>query len=158
MRKLCSTLVTYFLQFSTTWTNCVQHLMYCVCIDQPSSYGTLGDAPETAVLVQNIPNEKAIAILWFASTLVEEVGKMDSSSMKQFDTPFPYSLYRADFLIRHKFHQQMVPNVDEIVPLIAKYIASDATGGDIKVRQEAMRCFQVCFPQGISFPFDKLTF
>lgn len=148
VRKLCSTLVTYFLQFSTSWTNCVKHLMYCVCIEQPSPYGTLGDAPETAVLVQNMLNEKAIAILWFASTLVEEVGKMDSNSMKQFDTSFPRSLYRADLLIRHKFHQQMVPNVDEIVPLIAKYIANDATRGDVKVRQEAMRCFQVCFPRG----------
>jgi hypothetical protein len=33
--------------------------------------------------VQNISEDQAVAIFWFAATLVEEVGKTDSNSMKQ---------------------------------------------------------------------------
>jgi hypothetical protein len=39
--------------------------------------------PETSQLIENITDEKATIVLWFASNLVEEVGKTDSSSMKQ---------------------------------------------------------------------------
>lgn len=83
LRKLCSTLVAYFLQFSASWTKCVKHLMYCLCIGQPTSYATLTDAPDTTILAQNISNGKVIVLFWFATALVEEVGKTDSSSMKQ---------------------------------------------------------------------------
>jgi hypothetical protein len=84
MRKLCSTLVSYFLQFSMSWTRCVKHLMYCLCIKRAVPYNdALPESPDTAVLVAELSNEKAIAILWFASSLVEEVGKTDSSLMKQ---------------------------------------------------------------------------
>ena len=43
----------------------------------------------------------------------------------------------------HKFHTRVAPNADDIVPLIAKYISNNSSRVDIKVRQEAMRCFQV---------------
>jgi hypothetical protein len=57
--------------------------MYCLCTDQVTPYGTIEESPETAFLIQNITANKAIIILWFAANLVEEVGKTDSSSMKQ---------------------------------------------------------------------------
>lgn len=44
---------------------------------------------------------------------------------------------------RHKFHKRVAPNADDIVPLMGKYISNPSQGIDIKVRQEAMRCFQV---------------
>jgi len=39
--------------------------------------------PETTTLIENLPDAKALAILWFSGGLVDEVGKMDSNSMKQ---------------------------------------------------------------------------
>jgi hypothetical protein len=36
-----------------------------------------------AVLSQNLTDDKSLAVLWFAATLVEEVGKTDRNSMKQ---------------------------------------------------------------------------
>jgi hypothetical protein len=57
--------------------------MYCICIGQVAPYDTLEKSPETHQLIQNITAEKATVILWFASNLVEEVGKTDSTSMKQ---------------------------------------------------------------------------
>ncbi|KAH8598068.1 armadillo-type protein [Bisporella sp. PMI_857] len=125
IRKLCSTLAAFFIQFSTTWTRCLKHILYCLCLNQAVPYSNLTDAPETALLVQNISNEKAIIVFWFISTLVEDVGKMDSSSMKT-----------------HRYHQQVVPNVNDVVPLIERYATNSNAGVDVKCRQEAMKCFQ----------------
>jgi hypothetical protein len=83
LRKLCSTLVAYFMQFSTSWSRCIKHIMYCICTSQAHPYSSLEEAPDTTILVQNISEDQAVAIFWFAATLVEEVGKTDSNSMKQ---------------------------------------------------------------------------
>ncbi len=88
VRKLCSTLVVYFIQFSTSWADCVKHIMYCMCANEAIPYDQLSAAPETPVLVQSISNERAMAVFWFAATLVDEVGKMDSNNMKQFSRSF----------------------------------------------------------------------
>lgn len=85
VRKLCSVLAAYFIQFSRSWTRCVRHLLYCLCLGQATPYNELGDAPESTILVQNISSDKAVIIFWFISNLVEDVGKMDSNSMKQYD-------------------------------------------------------------------------
>ncbi|CAL3965652.1 unnamed protein product [Diplocarpon coronariae] len=130
IRKLCSTLVAYWLQFSASWTNCVKHLMLCLFANEALPYSALEGTQETAVLVDTISKSesstslsKSVVLFWFAATLVEEVAKTDSSSMKQ-----------------HKFHHLMLSNVDHIVPLMSKYITDSSTS--MKTRQEAMRCFQ----------------
>lgn len=61
----------------------MKHLMYCLCMETAAPYDALSEAPESAALATELSNEKSIAILWFASSLVEEVGKTDSSLMKQ---------------------------------------------------------------------------
>ena len=83
LRKLCSSLAAYFLQFSISWTRCIKHLLFCLSIDQAAPYQALEGAPETSTLIQNISSEKAVVAFWFAASLVEEVGKTDSNSMKQ---------------------------------------------------------------------------
>ncbi|EPE34071.1 ARM repeat-containing protein [Glarea lozoyensis ATCC 20868] len=126
LRKLCSTLVVFFFQFSSSWQNCIKHLIYCVSVGSALPYESSQDAPDVQSMIQQLPDRKAVAIFWFASTLVEEVGKTDSNSMKQ-----------------HKFHQLMLPNVDDIVPLISKYITDhNPTPDQANVRQEAMKCYQ----------------
>jgi hypothetical protein len=111
------------------------------------SYESLEEAPDNATLIQNLSNEQAVVVFWFAGALVEEVGKTDSNSMKQLSciNPIP-STFGTDRFIRHKFHRDTIPNAEDIVPLIAKYI-TDPSGGtpyNAKVRLEAMSCFQVC--------------
>lgn len=65
--------------------------MYSVCMKTAVPYDSLSEAPDTEALVREIPDNKTIAIFWFASTLVEEVGKTDSNSMKQLSFEFlPY--------------------------------------------------------------------
>jgi hypothetical protein len=125
VRKLCSTFVAYFFQFSASWTRCIKHLVYCLCANEALPYETLENAPGTAVLVQNLSAPAAVAVFWIAATLAEEVGKTDANSMKQY-----------------KFHRCVVPNVDDITPLISRYIASPGSSTDSKVSQEAMKCYQ----------------
>ncbi|EMR90718.1 putative importin 13 protein [Botrytis cinerea BcDW1] len=126
VRKLCTTLVTYFLHFSSSWARCISHLTYCLCLGEAVPYHKIEDAPAMAALAQNLPDDKSLAILWFSATLVEEVGKTDSNSMKQ-----------------HKFHEYVVQNVEDIVTILTKGIVN-TTGVPIntKVRQESMKCFQ----------------
>lgn len=57
--------------------------MYCLCVGRVIPSETLENAPEVSQLVQNITDERATIVFWFASNLVEEVGKTDSTSMKQ---------------------------------------------------------------------------
>jgi hypothetical protein len=48
-------------------------------------YDALHEAPDMQTMIRELPDQKAVAIFWFASTLVEEVGKTDSNSMKQYN-------------------------------------------------------------------------
>ncbi|TVY21258.1 Importin beta-like protein [Lachnellula arida] len=135
MRKLCSTLVSYFLQFSVSWTRCVKHLMYCLCMNRAVPYDdALSESPNIAVLAAGLSNETAIATLWFASSLVEEVV---SSSFFQAARGGRLTAFR------NKFHKSVVPNVDDIVPLLSRYLTNTTPAPtERKVRQEAMKCFQ----------------
>ena len=92
VRKLCSTLVAYFLQFSMSWTRCVRHLLYCFCQNEAMPYQSLAGAPDTPILIAELPHDKAIVLFWFASTLVDEVGKTDSTAMKQLINPLRFFL------------------------------------------------------------------
>jgi hypothetical protein len=47
------------------------------------SYESMAQAADTPVLIEHLDHNKAVVVCWFAATLVEEVGKTDSSSMKQ---------------------------------------------------------------------------
>jgi len=84
IRKLCSTLVTYFLYFSVEWTECIKHLMYCLCTNQGVQYDLLKDAPDVSVLVQSLSHQRAFAVLCFAAGLADEIGKIDLNSLKQY--------------------------------------------------------------------------
>ena len=56
-------------------------------------------------------------------------------------------IYLAD-VFRHKFHRRVIPNVDDIVPMISKYISpNDTLSSDGTVRLEAMHCLKVCLIQ-----------
>jgi hypothetical protein len=82
-RKICSTLVAYFMQFPTSWNRCIKHLMCCMVANEVLPHDALESTPESTILVQNMTSAQAIPLFWFASNLVEEVAKTDSNSMKQ---------------------------------------------------------------------------
>ena len=83
IKKLCSTLVVYFLHFSSLWPMCVKHLIHSLCIGEAVPTEWLEEAPETTTLVKKLSIEKASAALWFSMALAEEVGKADANHIKQ---------------------------------------------------------------------------
>ncbi|KFX90214.1 hypothetical protein V490_06567 [Pseudogymnoascus sp. VKM F-3557] len=127
LRKLCSTLVVYFLHFSASWTMCVKHVILCLFADEAVGIETLQDAPETSLLVSRLSPEKLSAALWFSTTLAEEVEKVDGNNIKH-----------------HKFHDRMKQNSQDIVALIAPGLANVHEGANLpaKLRQDSMKCFQ----------------
>lgn len=142
IRKLCSALVAYFLQFSVSWPNCVKHLICCLYSGKYIPYASLGDQPDITGIIRDLSDSKATATFWFAAALVEEVGKTDSSSMKQLSTPMCMN-FIAYCDSRHQFHVRVVPNAETVVSMVSRYIVTNIPTDSVKVRQEAMTCFQV---------------
>lgn len=83
VKKLCSVLVAYFMHFSESWTRCVKHIILSLSASQAIPYDAIDGAPDTADLVEGLSDANLLAIFWFSTALVEEVGKTDSASMKQ---------------------------------------------------------------------------
>lgn len=82
LRKLCSTLVTYFFRPSVNWDYCVRHIV-CSMItgdvvlpETVSAMGILG------VVLSNMTTLEITVVLWFAAALVEEVGKTNPNSVQ----------------------------------------------------------------------------
>ncbi|TAQ84155.1 hypothetical protein B7494_g7529 [Chlorociboria aeruginascens] len=127
VRKLCSTLVTYFLQLSDSWKMCVKHLTYCLSVHQVVPPEGLEDNLDMINLIENLSVGARTIILWFATSLAEEVGKTDSTSLKH-----------------HKFHERLKSNANDVAVLIAMGIKFTASKEPLNttVRQESMRAYQ----------------
>ncbi|KAI6247276.1 Importin beta-like protein [Erysiphe necator] len=123
-RKLCSALVAYFLQFPSLWSNCVRHLICCFSSNETLPYIASDKTIDPGILIQTLSDTKAKVIFWFASNLVEDLSKTDSNSMKA-----------------NNFHRYVRPNIDDIVPLIGKYLL-DPSKHLIEAQQAALSCFQ----------------
>ena len=82
IRKLCSSLVAYFLKSSTSWDRCLKHLIWCFSIGSVVDKEGISQLPSTVVLLANLNALQLKTLLWFSTTLVEEVGKMNSNSIQ----------------------------------------------------------------------------
>lgn len=127
VKKLCSTLVVYFMHFSSSWLRCIKHLVYSFSVGHVASQDVLDGVPDTSELVRSLNRDKILALLWFSEALVEEVGKTDSTNIKH-----------------HKFHERLQTNVQDVVELMTIGICKNEQGrtADMKLRQECMKCYQ----------------
>lgn len=82
IKKLCTALVTHFMHFSHLWPNCVRHFLYCLDLGRGAPLDSLDDALSSEILVGKLDRLKLRVAIWFATTLVEEVGKTDMSAPK----------------------------------------------------------------------------
>lgn len=81
-KKLCSALVTFFMHFSHLWPNCVRHFLYCLDLGYGDPVRSLHDSVQVDLLVGNLDRQKLRAAIWFATLLVEEVGKTDMNATR----------------------------------------------------------------------------
>ena len=80
LRKLCSTLVAYFLRPSVSWDHCVRHVICCMRFGDIISRDNLSSMPPTGDMLSHLDALKIKTVLWFAAALVEEVGKTNPDS------------------------------------------------------------------------------
>lgn len=76
IRKMCSTLAVFFTHFPRLWRRCIRHLVCCIC-NEPIALDSIDQQPPTSEIIRNSPMKMRIPLLWFCSTLVQEVGKLD---------------------------------------------------------------------------------
>lgn len=84
LRKMCASLVTYFLRPSVSWQHCVRHLLCCFRAGGAVAQQTLSENPPTDELVRQLSQLQLLTGLWFCVGLVEEVGKTDDASIETY--------------------------------------------------------------------------
>ncbi|OTB08480.1 hypothetical protein M426DRAFT_317105 [Hypoxylon sp. CI-4A] len=123
VRKLCSTLVTYFIHYSHTWSRCVRHLAHCL---DSRAFVPVDDIDGTSgleVAVQSLDMESFIALNWFTQFLANETEKIDSKSTKYIP-----------------FYERFWDNVSDVVVFLANGI-KPTTDGPIRP-EDSIACLQ----------------
>ena len=82
IKKLCTALVAYFLQSSASWERCLLHLICSLSQGEPVDYAVMeSQHPDIASLVvTSLGPTHLLTAIWFATTLVDEVGRTSSES------------------------------------------------------------------------------
>lgn len=84
LRKMCASLVTYFLRPSVSWQHCIRHLLCCFRAGSVVAQQSLSENPPTDELVRQLSQLQLLTGLWFCVGLVEEVGKTDDASIETY--------------------------------------------------------------------------
>ncbi|KAK3313452.1 armadillo-type protein [Apodospora peruviana] len=122
VKKLCSALVTYFIHFPQHWPLCLRHFIYCLDIGRGAPVEVLDEALQTSLLVGNLEPSKLKVAVWFATSLVEEVGKTDMNSTKYLNV-----------------HNQLAKNGPDATCLLA---TGFSLSSDNYIQGETIHCFQ----------------
>ncbi|KAK3357711.1 armadillo-type protein [Lasiosphaeria hispida] len=141
-KKLCSALVTHFIYFSHLWPHCLRQFLYCLDIERSVPVEALDEALETDIIVSKLNRQKLTVAIWFATALVEEIGKTDMNSPK-------YA----------QVHDRLIRNGPEVACLLARGFAQSTESTTIDVEAEALSCFQswILYAQRVSSNVDLLV-
>lgn len=119
IRKLCSALVTHFIQFSHIWPSCLRHVITCLHNHKDEAGESLASVDQA---VRNLTPQKSVAAIWFATALAEEAEKTDTKSTKYIS-----------------LHERMLSNAHDLVSLISPALEGHTQS---QSQKEAIRCFQ----------------
>ena len=84
VRKLCNTLVAYFLRPNILWHRCIRHIVHCFNAGTVITSQETEQRPITIEDFSNLNQSQLLAVLWFASGLVDEVAKLDNNSVQTY--------------------------------------------------------------------------
>lgn len=84
LKKLCSALIAYFLKPSVSWERCVRHIVCCFSAGDAVAYDVLDQFPTTNDLTPGMSRSQLLTTIWLITTVVEEVGKMESNSIQMY--------------------------------------------------------------------------
>lgn len=124
LKKMCSTLVTYFIRSPILWRNPLLHLATSFqrgdAVDEPASDD---NSQGVAGILPTLPANQLALLLGFAATLAEDVGKVDAN------TPAHAQL-----------HTEMESIVKEVNTIMA-YALSQPESSGASIKREAILCF-----------------
>ena len=124
-KKLCSTLTTYFLRSPFLWHKPLLHLTLSFHQGDAIAEGDVENAKVTmSDLLPALNDLQLLALLWFAGTLAEEVGRVD---------------YNTQAFSR--FHNQMENIVKNASTLMSFSFGQPAVGPASATQIESLRCF-----------------
>ncbi|KAH8889540.1 ARM repeat-containing protein [Thozetella sp. PMI_491] len=141
-KKLCSTLVTFFIHFSHLWPNCIRHMLCCLDIGHSVSVDKTDEALPTPDLIGALGRARLRAAIWFASSLVGEVGKTDMASSKYIQV-----------------HERLAQNAADTAVILARGLSPPPDNPQIEVQGEALGCFQawILYAQRVPGDTDSLV-
>lgn len=134
IRKLCSALVTHFIQYSHVWPLCLRHVLLCLQNNQSAVVQTQDSVQD---VVRNLTPQKSVAVVWFATALAEEAEKTDPKSTKYIS-----------------LHERMLRNAQDLSSLLTCLVTSQS---DIQTQQESIRCFQAWLLYAQRAPSEDMT-
>ncbi|KAF6223554.1 hypothetical protein HO133_000397 [Letharia lupina] len=124
IRKLCSSLIAYYLRPAGRWKQCIRHLVLSFNEGHVIPSDTLSQGPETGPVAAKLSLPCLMATLWFAGGLVEEVGKTNTTSIQT-----------------HKYHERVSSNIGDAVAIL-NCSMTITPGQDVKITEESVKCFQ----------------
>ncbi|MCJ1394195.1 hypothetical protein MMC18_007073 [Xylographa bjoerkii] len=139
VRKLGSALVAHFLQPAAHWTRCVRHVICCFYTTSVLLETEIDKLPPTTNLIQNLNAFQIMATLWFATTLVEEAGKLGSETIQT-----------------QRYHEKTAASVDDIVSILSCVLGS-GINMDANLTNEGIKCCQswIMYAQRAWFKQDQ---
>ncbi|KAH9903711.1 armadillo-type protein [Xylariomycetidae sp. FL2044] len=123
VRKLCSALVTYFIQYSDTWPGCIRHLLTCLESGASVPVDSIDDAAPIELLLQNLSVDRYCVALWFAGALAEETEKIDFKSTKHIG-----------------LHVSVRSNAEPATILMAHALKADNSSAPLASQKESILC------------------
>ena len=84
IRKLCSSLIAYYLRPAGIWKDCIRHIVLSFNEGRVVPSNTLTQGSNIGPVAAKLSPRCQLAILWFAGGLVEVVGKTDTASIQTY--------------------------------------------------------------------------
>ncbi|KAI9882710.1 MAG: hypothetical protein M1823_005545 [Watsoniomyces obsoletus] len=130
LKKLCSALVMFFLRFPLVWSQCVMDVLLLVCKEWIPPAERDDDLLQMMDdLTMWVEHWQLEIVLWFCSTLAEEVGKTDAESINH-----------------REYREVMTINVRVVARLLDRALRCTATRfickGAYSLVNEAIKCYQ----------------
>ncbi|RMY44950.1 hypothetical protein D0865_10229 [Hortaea werneckii] len=123
-KKFSSTLTTYYLRSPIQWKRPILHLALSMQNGDPASEPDENATVSMGGLCKSLSESQLIALLWFAATLADEVGRMENNT--------PALAQR---------HVQMEIIVEDASSLLKYAFSQGPDGAGAEIRSEALRCY-----------------
>lgn len=145
VRKLCASLVAYFLRPTVSWPKCLLQLLSCLNAGGAVAYEHLmsDHAEGAAQILPTLGRSQLLTALWFSVTLIEEVGKTSPTSIQTSVSPgLPIQAGLTNIWRSHKYHERVISTLNDVVELLRATL-QPKPNLDRQIAEEGVKCFQV---------------